>query len=286
MNKIFTLLEKLPPFGASGDGLPETPPLLPENLKIYFRDESRNTSGDHMFCHGNYILCLLLAGKRELLVEELHIELNPGDAIIIPPFTKHAFPDTATPFKELKASFHLPPDELRLKNISGIPFRMKKKLQKNFFEAAGKFSMWFNGNSAAGEECVCGFAIFLRRILAELSSELPREIYRTADYRRLTAVVEYLAANRHRKVALKELSQVLHLSGSTIRQLFKRHMNTPIGHYELVQRLKHGAEMLRSSDLTAGEVAARSGFESASSFLRALRRETGMNSRQMRSQTQ
>lgn len=283
MNKTIAKLEKLPPFGASGDGLPEIPPMIPKNLKIYFRDERHATNSEHFFCHGNYIICLLLTGKRRLIMGDMHLDLVPGDSIIIPPFVKHSFGSAGVPFKELKASFHLPPDELRLKNISGISFRMKKRLQKNFFDAAEKFNAWYAGNSAAGDECICDFAILLRRILAELSDELPRAIHHTADHRRLAAIVEYLAANRHRKVPLKELSQALHLSGSTIRQLFQRHMNMPLGHYELIQRLKHGAELLRSSDLTAGEIATLAGFESASSFLRALRRETGMSSRQMRS---
>ena len=111
---------------------------------------------------------------------------------------------------------------------------------------------------------------------------MPRELHSPRDDRRLARIVEYLAANRNHNVTLKELSQVMNLSGSTIRQLFKRKMNTSLGRYELTRRLKSGVEMLRSSDMTANEIAPLVGFDSASSFLRALHREIGMTSRQLR----
>ncbi len=276
-------LELLPAYSFSGEGLPETPPMLVKNLKIYYSSEKNWSLSNQYFCHENYVLRLLISGKRTISVGEVEVRMSPGDAVIIPPFTRHAVTDrNVEPFEELKASFRLSPDESRLKEISGLRFRMKKELQKKFFEAAGNFQSWSTGNAAAGEICVCNFAILLRLIVSGIFEEMPRELHSPRDDRRLARIVEYLAANRNHNVTLKELSQVMNLSGSTIRQLFKRKMNTSLGRYELTRRLKSGVEMLRSSDMTANEIAPLVGFDSASSFLRALHREIGMTSRQLR----
>ena len=257
-------LELLPAYSFSGEGLPETPPMLVKNLKIYYSSEKNWSLSNQYFCHENYVLRLLISGKRTISVGEVEVRMSPGDAVIIPPFTRHAVTDrNVEPFEELKASFRLSPDESRLKEISGLRFRMKKELQKKFFEAAGNFQSWSTGNAAAGEICVCNFAILLRLIVSGIFEEMPRELHSPRDDRRLARIVEYLAANRNHNVTLKELSQVMNLSGST-------------------RRLKSGAEMLRSSDMTANEIAPLVGFDSASSFLRALRREIGMTSRQLR----
>ena len=280
--KKFTL-KQLPRFGFSGEGIPEHPPVLPQNLKIYHSTEKNWDGLNRYFCHEYYILTLVLSGERSMVIGELEIKLAPGDAIIIPPFTRHAVVgERIEPFEELKASFRIPDDKSHLKDTAMLRFKMKKNLQKKYFETAENFYEYCQGDAAAGEICVCNFAILLRQIISQLSDEIPCASYQHRDYRRLSEIVEYLAANRNRKVSLKELSRVLHLSGSTIRQLFKRRMGVSLGHYELTRRLKHGVEILRSSDMTAGEVAPLVGFESASSFLRALHRETGATSRSIR----
>ena len=273
------ILTQLPRFGASGEGLPDTPLLLPSGLKIYAVTNANPHRQVHG--HGNYILSLQLAGRQTLQLEEYRIELKPGDAIFVPPFVSHAF-SSDDGSHALKASFRLPPDELRLQGIAGTRFRMSRPLQRKFLAAARLFLRWYEGNSASADECVCAFAVLLRKIVGQVAGEIPRELCRNADHRRLTAVVEYLATHRDHRVSLKELSGALHLSGSTLRQLFKRQMHMSLGHYELTRRLTRGVELLRSTDLTAAEVAERVGFESAGSFLRALRRETGSASRAVR----
>ena len=275
------ILTQLPRFGASGEGLPDTPLLLPAGLKIYA--VTRANPGWQFHGHGNYILSLQLAGRQTLRLGEYRIELKPGDAIFVPPFVSHAFTsDDEDGSKALKASFRLPPDELRLQGIAGTRFRMSQPLQRKFLAAARLFLRWYEGNSAAADECVCAFAVLLRKIVGQVAGEIPRELCRNIDHRRLSAVVEYLATHQDHRVSLKELSGALHLSGSTLRQLFKRQMHMSLGHYELTRRLTRGVELLRSTDLTAAEVAEMVGFESAGSFLRALRRETGFASRAVR----
>ena len=89
----------------------------------------------------------------------------------------------------------------------------------------------------------------------------------------LNRIIAHLSANFHRRVTLDELSRELHVSGSTIRQTFRKKMNVSIGHYQLVQRLRHGIRLLQSTSLSVAEVAEKVGFSSANGFMLAVKRE-------------
>ena len=98
-------------------------------------------------------------------------------------------------------------------------------------------------------------------------------MYSDAELPLLTRITAYLAENCHRHVTLDELSRELHVSGSTIRQTFRKKMNVSIGHYQLVQRIRRGVRLLRSTDLGVAEIAEKVGFASANGFMLAVKRE-------------
>ena len=70
-----------------------------------------------------------------------------------------------------------------------------------------------------------------------------------------------------------EISAKLHVSGSTLRQTFRKKMNLSIGHYQLVRRLMQGTLLLKSTDLSVAEIAEKVGFASANGFMLAIKRE-------------
>ena len=285
MTKVEKILQSLPTFANVGEGASEQPPLIPGNLKIYsgFSERYKNKEDNPFFCHGNYIMIMMISGLRSIIVNEKTIELNENDAIIIPPFAKHK---TVAPgkndFSSFMASFHFPPEESRLNSICGHKFVMRAAARKLFLASSEKFTSWYNGTPADAEDAVCLFAMMLRMLLNAQDSKPHTGIHRNINDIRLHKVVEYLNNNRDHKVSLQELSSALLISGSTIRQLFKKQMKRSLGNYELTRRLRLGIELLISSELTAAEIASRIGFESSGSFLRALRRECGKTSGEIR----
>ena len=50
-------------------------------------------------------------------------------------------------------------------------------------------------------------------------------------------------------------------------------MNVSIGHYQLVQRLRHGIRLLQSTNMRVAEIAEKVGFSTANGFMLAIRRE-------------
>ena len=259
MTKIEKLLHSLPPFLKSGEGASEKSPLIPNNLKIYsgLDERYKNKENNPFFCHGNYIMIMMVSGKRSVIVNEKIIELGENDVLIIPPFAKHkTIPPDKNGFSSFMASFSFPPEEDRLLPVCGRRFVMRSPAKKLFLAAAAKFISWHNGSPADAGNSICLFAMMLQMLLNSGGENTQGGgINRSINDIRLHKVVEYLNKNRDHKVSLLELSSALHISGSTIRQLFKKQMNCSLGNYELTRRLRFGVELLISSELTAAEIA-------------------------------
>jgi two-component system response regulator YesN len=154
-------------------------------------------------------------------------------------------------------------------------WKLTRREEKTIRAAVDSFKRWMAGSAAAAEETVCHFAILLRQIQSIAAPELSERRLFDGELPLLNRITAYLSANFHRHVSVAELSRELHVSGSTIRQTFRKKMNVSIGHYQLVRRLNRGMELLRSTDLSVAEIAEKVGFASANGFMLALKRETG-----------
>ena len=256
-------------------GVSAVPPLIPERLNFYFRSGKSYDMWNRVFCHDSFIMVYMISGKRTVNIDDCSYTLEKGEVIIIPPYSKHFFGDEYRDFESLMASFVIPSDSRRLLNVCSRIWKISRKEDKSIRMAVEGFNRWRNGHPAAAEEAVCYFAVLLRQIRSLAEPELDMQHISDSELPLLNRITAYLASNCHRRVTLSELSRELHVSGSTIRQSFRKEMNVSIGHYQLVQRLRHGVQMLKSTDLSVAEIAEKVGFTSANGFMLAIKRECG-----------
>ena len=266
------------------DGLPEergvrgvsaVPPLIPERLCFYFRDGKFYDMWNRVFCHESFIAVYMISGKRTVNINDCSYTLEKGELIIIPPYSKHFFGDEYREFESLMASLVIHGDSRRLLNISSQNLKLTRREEKTIRAAVDSYKHWLDGNSAGAEEAVCHFAVLLRQLQSIAAPELEMRKIFDAELPLLNRITAYLAANRHRHVTLAELSRELHVSGSSIRQTFCKKMNVTIGHYQLVQRIRHGIRLLQATELSVAEIAEKVGFSSANGFMLAVKRECG-----------
>ncbi len=92
----------------------------------------------------------------------------------------------------------------------------------------------------------------------------------------------WLQDNLHREVRFDELAAQFGLSLRTFNRRFKAALGQTPGHYLVEQRLQFACELLRDSDLSIGEVAARSGFENANWFAQRFKQWSGSTARDYR----
>lgn len=266
----------------SGRGASSVPPLIPERFGMRYHDGATYPLWDRVFCHETFIFLYMISGKRIVRINDCTYTLKKGEMILIPPYSRHSFGGEYRDFESLLASFVVPGNDRRLPNLSCQPWRLTRREEKTLRLVIASFRNWLGGNSAAAEETVCYFAVLLRQIQSIAAPELSTRRLPDAERPLLNRITAYLAANRHRHVPLEELSRELHVSGSTLRQTFRRKMNVSLGHYELVLRLRHGIQLLRSTDLSVAEIAERVGFASANGFLLAVKRECRATPRSIR----
>ena len=257
----------------NGTGVSSVPPLMPERLNLYYQNGGNFKLGDSLFCHECFNLVYMISGKRSVNINDCTYILEKGECILIPPYAKHSFGNQFREFESLMASFVISGDNSRLVNIAAQNWRLSGREVKTLRSIIACYQDWIKGDFAAAEETVCRFAILLRQIQSIAAPELKERKLSDAELPLLNRITAYLAANRNRHVTVAELSAKLHVSGSTLRQTFRKKMNLSIGHYQLVRRLMQGTLLLKSTDLSVAEIAERIGFSTANGFLLAIKRE-------------
>jgi AraC-like DNA-binding protein len=138
------------------------------------------------------------------------------------------------------------------------------------------------GDVAAGEESACLFAFFLHRLLKINGKTQKMPAVSDGTYSLLSRTMEYILLHLDHRVTLKELEQALHVSGSTIRQKFRKYMDCSIGNYQRRRRLILACEMLQNSNLSIAEIAAKVGFATPEGMRRALLTEAGCSAKSIR----
>ena len=254
-------------------GVSAVPPLIPERLSMYFRNGRSYDMWNRVFCHEYFIAVYMISGKRTVNINDCSYTLGQGELIIIPPYSRHFFGDEYRDFESLMASFVIPRDNQRLFNVCSQSLKLTRREEKTIRAVTECYKRWLDGNSAGAEEAVCYFGVLLRQLQSIAAPELEKRKIFDAELPLLNRITAYLAANRHRHVTLAELSKELHVSGSSIRQTFRKKMNVSIGHYQLVQRLRYGINLLQTTELSVAEIAEKTGFASANGFMFAVKRE-------------
>ena len=256
----------------NGTGVSSVPPLMPERLNLYYRNGQTYHLWDRIFNHEYFIFVYMISGKRSVNINDCTYILEKGEFILIPPCAKHSFGGEFREFESLMASFVVSGDNSRLLNIAAQNWRLSGREVNTLRRVIACYQDWIKGDFAAAEETVCHFAILLRQVQSIAAPELNKQKLSDAELPLLNRITAYLAANRHRHVTVAELSRKLHVSGSTLRQTFRKKMNLSIGHYQLVRRLIRGIQLLKSTNLSVGEIAEKIGFSTANGFMLAIKR--------------
>ena len=95
-------------------------------------------------------------------------------------------------------------------------------------------------------------------------------------------VCRYLTGHMSERITLEQLSAVFHVSGTLIKNSFKRVYGVSVYRYIRTQKMQMAAQMLLSSDDTVIEIAGRFGYSNASKFSSAFRDIMGMTPNEYR----
>jgi transcriptional regulator GlxA family with amidase domain len=100
--------------------------------------------------------------------------------------------------------------------------------------------------------------------------------------RRIEVVISSLEARPTKAWATSELGDLVNLSGSRLRHLFKQETGTTPAQYLKAIRLRQAATLLRTTFMSIKEIAMSVGLTTASYFVREFRKSYGMTPTEFR----
>jgi AraC-like DNA-binding protein len=80
------------------------------------------------------------------------------------------------------------------------------------------------------------------------------------------------AIERRQFDSVRQLAQLVNLSGSRLSHLFKEQTGLNLGGLLVKQRLERAAQLLRSKEMTVREISQHVGYRHAPSFVRAFKK--------------
>ena len=166
--------------------------------------------------------------------------------------------------------------------LAGLPAILKVNVRSSpagpWLEDAIRFSVRGADVSRAGEEAVLAklsellFVETLRRHIADLPPEQTGWLAGARDPEVGTALA---LMHRHpgRRWTIADLAREAGMSRSVLAERFRHYLSEPPMTYLTRWRLQLGAQMLKSTSHSVGEVAAEVGYESEAAFNRAFKRQ-------------
>lgn len=142
-----------------------------------------------------------------------------------------------------------------------------------------------------GRYAQAGCKAYLLELLFHLSVHFQGAEIAQSEYmkqqersRRLGQLFDYLQQHYDRGITVRQAASMVGMSDSRFMRFFKQATGTTFISYVTQVRLAHACELLRSTDLSVGEIAARVGVPDQAYFDRKFRQHFHTSPRSMRAQ--
>lgn len=121
-------------------------------------------------------------------------------------------------------------------------------------------------------------ALFLRQLLDWLKQiDINGNIKNVYHHQLIEQALKYIPVNIYKRITVKELAELCHVSERYFRKLFIEYTNTPPSEYILNQKIQLCKELLKSSASSINEIAELTGFCDSYHFGRIFKKRVGMS---------
>lgn len=140
-------------------------------------------------------------------------------------------------------------------------------------------------SNASALHLIGHFCLFLDELIQSSST---RRISRNTPLRDfyIQEAVTYMEQNYRRELTVEEIADVCKLNRGYFSKLFKEQMGCPPQEFLIRLRLSKAADLMRTSDLSIGDISALCGYPNQLHFSRAFKKHYGVPPREWRSQNQ
>lgn len=253
--------------------------------------------------HERLELTMPLDGPLHMRMGDLHVELAAGDLLVVDNLKLHNvedFPglDTRVIVMSFMPEFVYSPGSPACDYTFLLPFYTKREGQAHVLRATedlaapvyramtGLLPRYFQaGETHFQSGCKASVLEILYHLARRFqASEVLRSefVQRRQQADRLARLFEYVRINYAERITVEQAMKLVHMSQSQFMKVFKKVSGmTFVAHVTRV-RINHALRLLRETDLTIAEIAARTGFPDQSYFDRRFKQAFGKSPRQYR----
>lgn len=254
--------------------------------------------------HERLEMLLPLDGPVRMRMGDVRVDLAPGDLVIVDNLKLHNLEDfpglnTRVVVTSFMPEFVYTPGSPACDYTFLLPFYTKREGHPHILRAGDEFAgpvylalaellgCYFRSDYPPHAQCGCKVSFL--RILYQLTrrfqaSEVLRSefVQRRQQADRLARLFEYVRLNYAERISVEQATRLVHMSQAQFMKVFKRVTGmTFVAHVTRV-RITHALRLLRESDMTIAEIAARTGFPDQSYFDRRFKQAFGKSPRQYR----
>lgn len=228
-------------------------------------------------------------GNIHCCLEGEDVELMQGDFLLIPPLKRHFYYNT----EEFSAALFIVCFRCRAEILSileqKIPLskELKSLLADIVQESKNAFQFPFNRKLKPLDNPLYASQQLVENNIEKLLIHLVRNETNQnesikfvmdsveKEYNLIDDILSLLNNNLYSKITLEYISQQTYYSKAYLNSIFNKHMGTSIMQYYNTLKIKEAKKLLRNEQAPSS-IALQLGFESATYFTKAFKKQTGM----------
>ncbi|MDL2233881.1 AraC family transcriptional regulator [Ruminococcaceae bacterium OttesenSCG-928-L11] len=262
-----------------------TPESDDEIIKVY---QSRADKPYAYHFHNAYELILVVEGSADFAVNDYGREYGKNHIIFISNLEKHQMRPIRTPY--IRYVLMVDPD-LFDRSVTVQPCRAIFKQRPDSF----RHGIPLDDETAARcravfESCIAEYdakAPYYREVILARVQEMLILLYRShSEYfpagispyneEMVSAIQAYIDSRYSSELDLEEISAHFHLNKFHLIRIFRQVTGYTVKQYILLKRISHAKSLLYYSNRDVAQIAAESGFNSSSNFIRAFKSAEGV----------
>lgn len=222
----------------------------------------------------SYILVFAFEGNAEYTLSDTHFPVGKGDIIFFKKGEPHSTKSsTKKPWTFCSVAFNLLPlNDDAGKNIKNIPTLISAKYFSEYEQLfRSLIEIWSLKTSGHKIKCRSIISDILYRIICEnLSENMPPH---TSE---MKLIDSYILKNYREELTISQLANMVNLSESYFRRIFREYKGCSTIHYINTIRINKACELLRSGLYNITEIAEAVGFNNIYYFSRMFKKHTGV----------
>jgi AraC-like DNA-binding protein len=266
-----------------GFDLPRRP--VSRNVLIFLRNSRQTLQQKNVTnrMHHRHVLILALKTAGLVSVEAKNLWLEAGQALLVLPYQFHHFIQLeCDDLRWLFVTFELEQGASSLINLKHRPLSPDERYLRIWAEMV---EQWSCGDAEAQAEVLPLLDQLLLR-LTRLGGMRPTQSVSQAkksvkdDW--ISKVESLVVRSVQEGWTLDEVAAKLGLSSRHLRNRFEAATGVSLSEYRREYQLNHAITLMQNSELSLGEIAEISGFNSQSAFNRFVKNKTGQTPRALR----